>query len=93
MAKGKKGGRRQGLFSKATNILLTALAFSRPLFLLFRPGGFSQSSVKQLIGEATFGLTDGTFSMERGLIFYSPAAASFGIGTMLKFIRKKFPVR
>ncbi len=93
MAKKKKRGRRQGLFSKAVNIGLTLLSISRPLFLLFRPGGFSQSSIKQLIGEATFGLTDGRFDINRGFQFYAPAGGAVAIGTVLKFIRKKFPVR
>ncbi len=93
MAKKKGRRRRQGMFSKVINIGLTLLSISRPLFLLFRPGGFSPASIKQLISEATFGLMDGGFNLQTGLAFYAPAGGAIAIGTVLKFIRKKFPVR
>ncbi len=93
MAKGKKKSRRQGLFSKAINIAFLALGFSRPLFLLLRPGGFSQSSVEQILEEATFGLTKGTFDVAAGARMYSPAGAAFALGTLKTFLMRKFPVR
>ncbi len=95
MAKKKKGRKRQGLFSKAINIGLTALAFARPLELILSASGrgaFSETA-KVIIREASFGLSDGAFNLETGLRMYAPVGAALGLHELKKFASKHFPTR
>ncbi len=91
----KKHSPRQGLFSKAINIAFTLFAFARPLHLLATAsvrGGFL-ATANVSVREATFGLSDGKFDLKAGTAMYTPVAGAFALGTLMKFIRKKFPVR
>ncbi len=96
MAAKKKKSRRQGLFSKAINIGLIALGFSRVITHLT-----SGASVDQITGaiirESTFGLAnplgESQFDLQAGLQMYAPGAAAIGLGKLKQFLMKKFPVR
>ncbi len=96
MARKKKGRRRQGLFSKAINAGLIALGFSRVLTHLLSGQPFNLISAA-IIREATFGLAnplgESQFDLNAGLQMYAPGAAALGLGTLKKFLMKKFPVR
>lgn len=91
MVKRKKRRRRQGLFSKVTNMLLIALAFARPLQLIFTQG--AANAVPIILKEATFGLSAGSFDLNAGLQMYAPAGAAFALGKLKQFAMKRFPVR
>lgn len=91
MAK-KKKSRRQGLFSKALNVGLIALGFSRVLGILFT-GASAGDKANQIIRESTFGLSEGSFDLNAGLLMYTPVAGAFALGTLKQFLMKKFPVR
>ncbi len=91
MAKGKKKRSKQGLFSKAMNIALILLGFSRPIELLIRSP--SVGSVNTIIREATFGLSEGKLDLKAGANLYSRGLAAVGLGTLKSYLMKKFPVR
>ncbi len=92
MAKKKGKGRKQGLFSKAINIGLIALGFSRVLTHLFTPQPF-EAKMKVIIKESTFGLSEGKFDLAAGLAMYTPGGAAIALGTLKSYLMKKFPVR
>ncbi len=92
MAKGKKKRSRQGLFSKAINIGLIALGFSRVLKHLLSGAGFDLIQTA-IIREATFGLSDGKFDMDAGLAMYTPVGAAIGLGKLKQYLMRHFPVR
>ncbi len=94
MAKKKTRGRRQGLFSKAINIGLILLGFSRPIAILLDPqqGKFANKA-NVIIREATFGLSEGSFKLDAGLKMYTPALGAIALGTLKSFLMRKFPVR
>ncbi len=94
MAKGKKRSRRQGMVSKAINIGLIALGFSRVIEILIDPKfGSISNKFKVIQRDATFGLSEGKFNMKAGLRMYTPAGAAVGLGTLKSYLMKKFPVR
>ncbi len=96
MAKKKKGRRKQGLFSKGLNIGLILLGFSRVIKHVFS-GDSVDNITAAIIRESTFGLANplgpSQFDLEAGLQMYAPGAAAVGLGTLKKFLMKKFPVR
>ncbi len=98
MAKKKKGRRRQGLFSKAINMLLIGIGTIgvwRPLL----ERGFA--GIDTIIENGTFGLvrtpggvaTLGSFDLNKGLAMYAPGGAAIGIGKLVQYLRRHFPVR
>ncbi len=91
MAKNKTRS-RQSLVSKAKNLGLIALGASRILGILFTGASVGDKS-KQIIREATFGLSEGSFDLNAGLLMYTPVAGSLALGTFLNFLLRKFPVR
>ncbi len=93
MAKGKRKRSRQSTFSKVVNIGLIALGMSRVLELVFNNLGNPGAIPDRLISGATFHLAQGSFIMEEGAKFYGAPAAAISTGLVLKFLRKKFPVR
>ncbi len=92
MAKKKKKGGRQGWMSKGINIGLILLGFSRVIQILFEPIGVG-SKLTQIRKEATFGLSEGKFSLKDGLRMYTPGGAAAGLGMLKSYLMKKFPVR
>lgn len=96
MAKKKKRGGKQGAFSKALNVGLTLLAISKAISIWLAPGFGSQAitikAANTIRAYTGFG-ADGSFDPKRLLEGWLPAAGAFGLGFLLKFIRKKFPVR
>ncbi len=92
MAKKKKRGRRQGLFSKALNASLVALGFSRVISILVSPAAID-TKMTAIINGATFGLATGSFNLGVGLQMYTPAGAAIALGELKKFLMRKFPVR
>ncbi len=92
MAKKRRRRGKQGLFSKAINIALTLLAFARPIQIAFSAKG-PNTKLAQVIDEATFGLANGTFNLQKGLQMYTPVGAALALGTLKKFVMRKFPVR
>ena len=94
MAKKKKSS-KQGWMSKAINAGLTLLAFSRPLLLLStapQRGSFDLT-LKEIIREATFGLSEGGFDKDAGLRMYTPVGAAAALGFIRSYATKHFPVR
>ncbi len=91
MVKHKKKRSRQGLFSKAINIGLIALGFSRVItnFMTKTP----ESAIFHTIREATFGLIEGKFDLKAGLAMYSPGGAAVALGKLKSHLFRKFPVR
>ncbi len=92
MAKKKKRS-KQGMFSKAVNIGMIALGMSRILEIVFNNITAPADISKIIIREATFGLSEGVFSLARGARFYSPPVAAIATKIVFSFIRKKNPVR
>ncbi len=92
MAKKKRSSRTQGMFSKAVNIGLTALAFSKAITIWISAAPVNTKVAQTLQAYTGFGL-DGSFVPTRLIEGYAPVAGAFAIGTVLKFIRRKFPVR
>ena len=87
-----KRSRRQGLFSKAMNIGLILLGFSRAINRIL------VNDVQGLINEATFGLAASTggeinLDLSAGFRMYSPAGAAIGLGGLKSYLIRKFPVR
>ncbi len=95
MAKGKRKHKKQGMFSKAINIGLTALAFARPLELLLTAAGRGSMSetAKVIVREASFGLSEGGFDLNAGLRMYTPVGAAYGLHELKKFASRHFPTR
>ncbi len=92
MPKGKKTGRRkQGLLSKAINLGLIALGTSRILGILFTDASMA-AKADQIIRESTFGLSEGKFDLNAGLLMYTPVGGALALGTFLRYLRRKFPV-
>ncbi len=92
MAKNKKKRSRQGLFSKAINIGLIALGFSRVLGILFT-GASPGAKMDQIVREGTFGLSQGKFDLDAGLAMYTPVGAAIGLGKLKQYLMRHFPVR
>lgn len=92
MAKKKRSGGKQGWTSKLMNGALTALAFSRPLVILFSSGAIGPK-LDLIMDEATFGLSKGAFNLDSGLRMYAPAGAAISLGILKSYIAKKFPIR
>ncbi len=90
--KKNRGRRRQGMFSKLTNILLIALGFARPLQLILTQGA-TKTTMDTIIKEATFGLSAGKFDLNAGLRMYTPGGAAIGLGKLKQYLMKHFPVR
>ncbi len=88
----KKHSPKQGWFSKAVNIGLWVIAFSRPIEIAFSGAGVSQI-FRTIKREATFGLADGAFVLEDGLRMYSPGGAAIGLNELKKYAMRHFPVR
>ncbi len=95
MAKKKKGRRRQSLVSKAANVGLILLGLSRPLTIVFERlnAGAPQFIAEDILDEATFGLSSGRFSLEKGLRMYGPGVAAAGLGKLKGYLMRHFPVR
>ncbi len=92
MPKGKKKRSKQSLVSKAINTALIALGFSRPLVWLFG-GAPLREAVDGIMDEATFGLSKGKFSLDKGLRMYSPVGAAVALGKLKSYLMRQFPVR
>ncbi len=93
MANKKKGrNRKQGMFSKAVNIGLTLLSVSTAIRIWIGAGNVESKTAATLRAYTGFGM-DGSFVPTRLIEGWAPAGAAFGIGALLKFIRRKFPVR
>ncbi len=93
MPKGKKKGRRkQGVVSKAINIGLIVLGFSRVLGILFT-GASVSAKMEQIQREATFGLSEGKFDLNAGLLMYAPVGGAIGLGKLKQYLLRHFPVR
>jgi len=84
--------RKQKMFSKTKNILLTLLSVSTAIRIWLGPGSIESKSAATLRAYTGFG-ADGSFDASRLIEGYAPAGAAFGVGTLLHFIQKKFPVR
>ncbi len=91
MAKHKKKS-KQGLFSKAINVGLILLGFSRPLTILMKHG-FGEVAVNAIISESTFGLSQGKFDLNEGLKMYTPAGGAIALGKLKQYLMRHFPVR
>ncbi len=91
MVKHKKP-RKQSLFSKAINMGLITLGFSRVLVHLFFPQT-AEEKMKAIIKEATFGLSEGAFDLDAGLLMYTPVGAAVALGKLKQYLFKHFPVR
>ncbi len=93
MAKKKGRSRRQGLISKGINAGVIALSMSTLLRIwLFEAGDANAKTRRTLQAYTGFGF-DGSFIPSRLIEGYGPVAAGFAVGTVIKFIRKKFPLR
>ncbi len=92
MAKKKKTS-KQGIFSKLVNVGFLALGMSRVLEIVFNNITAPADIPKIIIREATFGLSEGAFSMARGARFYGPPVASILTKMVFNFVRKRNPVR
>lgn len=92
MAKNKRKNSKQGWFSKGVNIGLWVLAFSRVIEIA-TAGVSLQEKFRVLKQEATFGLSEGSFELERGLRMYSPGGAAIGLNELKKYAMRHFPVR
>ncbi len=79
--------------SKILNTGLVLLGLSRPLTLLLQSPGNPAAAVQQIIKESTFGLAEGSFDLDAGLLFYSPAGAAVGLGKLKSYLMRHFPVR
>ncbi len=91
-AKNKKKGGRQGLFSKALNVGLIVLGFSRVIEHLMAPADF-KTKMRAIKRDATFGLSEGKFNLQNGLSMYTPGVAAIALGSLKSYLLKKFPVR
>ncbi len=80
------------MFSKAINIGVIALAASTAIRIWLGGGSIEQKTSATLRAYTGFG-ADGTFDINRLKEGWLPAGAALGLGTLLKFMRKKFPVR
>ncbi len=87
MAKKNKKTSRQGLFSKVSNALIIAFSFQRVLFLAF------QRRFKDIVTEATFGLSEGKFDWKAGVRMYAPVGGGIALGKLKQYLMKHFPVR
>ncbi len=94
MVKHKKKRSRQSFVSKAMNVGLIALGFSRVITLAF------QLKWGEIVHNATFGLAGNpetgqasSFDLDAGLAMYSPAAAAGALGFLKRYLLHKFPVR
>ena len=92
MAKKKGRRRKQGLISKAMNIGLIALGFSRVITLALR-GDFLAIQNEATFGLAGAGTATSGFDLDAGLRIYSPAGAAVGLGFLKTYLMRKFPVR
>ncbi len=92
MAKKKKNGGRQGMVSKAINIGLIALGFSRVIEIIITPMTW-KSRLSLIRTGATFGLSEGKFDWPAGLAMYTPGGAAIALGGLKSYLLKKFPVR
>ncbi len=84
--------RKQSLFSKAINMGLITLGFSRLLVHLFFPQS-AEEKMKSIIKEATFGLSEGAFDLDAGFRMYMPVGAAVALGKLKNYLFRKFPVR
>ncbi len=91
-AKDKKKGGRQGIVSKALNIGIIAIGFSRVIEILMASISM-RDKFKAIQRGATFGLSEGKFDLQEGLKMYSPVGAAAGLGALKSYLLKKFPVR
>lgn len=90
----KKNNRRskQGWFSKAVNVGLWGLAFSRVIEIIFSERTL-ESKFAAISNGATFGLSEGAFNLEAGLRMYTPGGAAAGLNELKKYAMRHFPVR
>ncbi len=70
------------MLTKAINIGVLLLAFSRPIRLVIE--GNSQFIVK----EASMGLTEGSFNKEDALRFYGPMISAYVLKKAISMLRK-----
>jgi len=87
----KKHSPKQGWVSKASNLAVWLIAFARPLQLLF------EGRAMDIITEATGRLNQGVGiqGIDTALLlqFYSPVGAAVGVGSVLHYVKKHYPVR
>ncbi len=81
MAK-KKRSRRTSLLTKAINIGILGLAFSRPIQLALA------GEIESLKFEATAGMVEGRFDKEAALRFYGPMGAAILLKKAISMVRK-----
>ncbi len=82
MAKKKRGRRRASLLTKAINIGVLALAFSRPIKLIL------EGNTDALVDEATVGMRRGTFNKDFAMKFYGPMLAAIVLKKAISMVRK-----
>ena len=85
MAK-KRRRRRPSLLTKAINVGVLLLAFSRPLEILIGPGELGQKT-KRIAGEAAFNLP-GPFNLDIGLRMYGPMVGAIVLKKVISMVRK-----
>lgn len=88
----KKHSPKQGWFSKGINIGGWLIGLARPLEVLINQG-FSVAALQNIMRGLTFGLVDGSFSLDEGLRMYMPVGAAVGYREFTKYLMKRFPVR
>ncbi len=86
--------RKMSLPNRIINAALFALAFARPLQILFG-GGTGEQKARTIVSEATGGViaisgAKGKFDTGTALRFYGPVGAAFALFEVKKMAMKKF---
>ncbi len=94
MAKGKKKkSRRQSLASKFLNAVGIAIGFARPIQIVINNLGNPGNILPKMLSGLTFGLSEGSLSLDEGKKMYAPVGAAVGYGFFKSYLLRKFPVR